>query len=157
MEMRYQLKKPKSLKSKKRVGRGVGSGVGKTCGRGQKGQLCRSGSKRRPWFEGGQMPIQRRVPKRGFTNKFKKSYQILNLSQLSKLNLKDIDQRVMKERGLIQKLSPVKILGEGEITKPVRVQADEFSRSAREKIEKAGGEVIIQQYSEKQEETQKEA
>lgn len=130
-----------SVKKKKRVGRGPGSGHGKTSTRGHKGQKARSGAKRRPWFEGGQMPIQRRVPKRGFTNVFRKEYQIVNLDSLSKCRDKEIvSPSVMKEFGLIKKLDlPVKILGDGEISGPVTVQANAFSKKAKEKIEALGG------------------
>lgn len=141
---RYQLKKPESIKRKKRVGCGPGSGKGKTCGRGMNGQLSRSGSKKRSWFEGGQMPLQRRVPKRGFNNIFKINYQVVNISQLEKLNEGDVDHSVMKKRGLIKKSDMiVKVLGNGEISKAFKVYADAFSQSAIEKIKKAGGEAII--------------
>ncbi len=158
MELKYQLKKPDSLKKRKRVGRGMGSGIGKTCGRGQDGQLSRSGSKKRAWFEGGQMPIQRRVPKRGFNNRTRKVYQLVNLSQLSKIDSNDINQKVMKEIGLIKKLGePVKILGIGDLKKALNIHADAFSDSAKEKIEKAGGSALIEKYSEQKGESKEEA
>jgi large subunit ribosomal protein L15 len=158
MESKYQLKRPDSLKRRKRAGRGMGSGIGKTCGRGQDGQLSRSGSKKRPWFEGGQMPIQRRIPKRGFNNSFKRIYQIVNLSQLSGIDAGDINQKLMKEMGLIKKLGdPVKILGVGDLSKALHIQADAFSNSAKEKIEKAGGKASIKKYSEEKGESKKEA
>jgi large subunit ribosomal protein L15 len=147
---RYQLKKPESIKRRKRVGCGPASGKGKTCGRGMNGQLSRSGSKKRSWFEGGQMPLQRRVPKRGFNNIFKSKYQIVNLSQLEKLNAGDIDHSVMKKNGLIKKSDMmVKVLGKGEVSKSFKVYADAFSNSAVEKIKKAGGEAIVQKFPEK--------
>jgi large subunit ribosomal protein L15 len=158
MEFKYQLKKPDSLKKRKRAGRGMGSGIGKTCGRGQDGQLSRSGSKKRSWFEGGQMPIQRRVPKRGFNNTFKRAYQIVNLSQLSSIDSSDVNQKLMQEMGLIKKVGiPVKILGVGDLSKALNIQADAFSNSAKEKIEKAGGKASIKKYIEEKGESKKEA
>jgi len=142
----YQIKKPKSIKKRKRVGTGISAGGGKTCGRGMNGQKSRSGFKLRPWFEGGQMPLQRRVPKRGFTNIFRKEYQIVNLSQLAKLSDETIDPAVLKGKRLIEddkKL--VKILGDGELSKAVAVTADWFSKSAKAKIEKAGGKAILRE------------
>lgn len=138
-------------KKRKRVGRGPGSGHGKTSTRGHKGQLSRSGAKKRSWFEGGQMPLQRRVPKRGFTNIFRKEFQIVNLSPLSKLASRSgefakdvISPKIMKEAGLIKKTDiPVKILGEGEISGAVTVQANAFSKKAKEKIEAAGGKIEV--------------
>ena len=132
---------PGSVKKRKRIGRGPGSGHGKTSTRGHKGQKARTGAKRRAWFEGGQMPIQRRLPKRGFTNIFKKEYQLVNLVSLSKCRDKEIvSPSVMKEFGLIKKLDlPVKILGDGEISGPLTVQANAFSKKAKEKIEALGG------------------
>jgi len=140
-----------SSSKRKRVGRGPGSGHGKTSTRGHKGQLSRAGAKRRSWFEGGQMPLQRRVPKRGFTNIFGKEFQIVNLSALSKVgsqseeSTKDvISLQIMKEAGLIKKTDlPVKILGEGEILRAVVVQASAFSKKAKEKIEAAGGKIEV--------------
>ncbi len=140
----YSLKKPESIKKRKRVGTGPSAGGGKTCGRGHNGQLSRSGSKKRPWFEGGQMPLQRRVPKRGFNNIFKKDYQILNIEDLEMISSAEITPEVLKERGLIRNAQGlVKILGNGEINRNVKVTADSFSNAAAEKIQKAGGEVII--------------
>jgi large subunit ribosomal protein L15 len=144
---RYQLKKPESIKRRKRVGCGPSSGKGKTCGRGMNGQLSRSGSRKRPWFEGGQMPLQRRVPKRGFNNVFKSDYQIVNVSQLEKLDAGDLDHSVMKKNGLIKKSDmKVKVLGNGELNKAFKVYADVFSHSAIEKIKKAGGEAIVRKH-----------
>jgi large subunit ribosomal protein L15 len=144
MEERYTIIKPESQKSRKRVGRGMSSGHGKTSCRGQKGQMSRSGAKSRPWFEGGQMPLQRRIPKRGFNNLFKEEYQIVNLSTLAKLNLDEINPKVLAEKGAIKKSSgAVKILGNGELAKPLKIYADAYSAAAREKIEKAGGSALI--------------
>ena len=140
--------KPKkgATHSKKRVGRGNGSGLGRNAGRGEKGYHSRSGSKHRPWFEGGQMPLHRRVPKRGFSNfLFKKEYQLVNVSALENLNIDAIDANVLKENGLVKyALRPIKILGNGKITKKMSVTASCFSMSAKEKIEKVGGVVIEQ-------------
>ena len=139
--------KPSSgaVKKRKRIGRGPGSGHGKTSTRGHKGQKARSGAKRRAWFEGGQMPLQRRVPKRGFTNIFKKEYQIVNLASLSKCRDQEvISPLVMKDFGLLKKLDlPVKILGDGEVSGPVTVQANAFSKKAKEKIEALGGKIYV--------------
>ena len=135
---------PDSRKGRKRIGRGIGSGSGKTSGRGQKGQKSRSGGNPHPWFEGGQMPLYRRLPKRGFTNIFKKEYEIVNLAQLVSLRGEDpITPEVMKKRGIIRKVGSVKILGNGELSHSVTVHAQKFSRSAADKIEKSGGKVII--------------
>lgn len=136
---------PGSNKRRKRIGRGQGSGFGGTSGRGHKGQRSRSGSKRRPWFEGGQMPLQRRVPKRGFTNIFKKEVQIVNLKDLDRLKrFKQITPETLYENGLIKKKGvPVKILGKGELNKVVDISAHAFSSSAKEKIEKLGGKAIV--------------
>jgi large subunit ribosomal protein L15 len=134
-----------SVKKRKRIGRGPGSGHGKTSTRGHKGQKARSGAKRRAWFEGGQMPLQRRIPKRGFTNIFKREYQIVNLASLSKCrNQKVISPLVMKDFGLIKKVDlPVKILGDGEVAGSITVQANAFSKKAKEKIEALGGKTEI--------------
>ena len=134
---------PGSCKNKKRIGRGNGSGTGKTSGRGQKGQKSRSGGNPHPWFEGGQMPLYRRLPKRGFTNIFRKEFEIVNISQLAGLDIKNpITPEVMQEKGLIRKVDSVKILGHGELSRAVTVHAQKFSRSAVEKIEKSGGKVV---------------
>lgn len=139
----YTLKRPESIKRKKRVGRGTGSGHGKTSCRGQKGQMSRSGAKRRAWFEGGQMPLQRRVPKRGFNNPLKEEYQIVNIVDLNRIEQSEINPKILVESGLIKKENRiVKILGKGDINKALKVCADKFSSSAKEKIEKAGGSVI---------------
>jgi len=134
---------PGSRKNRKRVGRGIGSGSGKTSGRGQKGQKSRSGGNPHPWFEGGQMPLYRRLPKRGFTNIFRKEYEVINLGQLIKLkNESPITPVVLKSKGMIHKINLVKILGNGELTEAVTVHAHKFSKSAKDKIEKLGGKAI---------------
>ena len=132
--------------SKKRLGRGHGSGSGRTAGRGEKGYHSRSGSKNRSWFEGGQMPIHRRLPKRGFSNYlFRKNYQIVNLRDLDGLNLDEVDPKVLYDNGLINSsLQPVKVLGDGEVKKAIKVKATKFSQSAVLKIEKAGGAVEVE-------------
>ena len=139
------LKAPRGEgKNRKRIGRGIGSGTGKTSGKGQKGQKSRSGSDIHPWFEGGQMPLQRRLPKRGFTNIFKKRFEIINLSELAKLKVAGpITAEVLREKGLVRKSGAVKVLGNGELKDSVEVHAQQFSRSAQKKIEKAGGKVVI--------------
>ena len=132
--------------SKKRVGRGHGSGLGRNAGRGDKGYHSRSGSKHRPWFEGGQMPLHRRVPKRGFSNfLFKKEFQVVNVSDLELLTADTIDSNVLKDNGLVKySMRPIKILGTGDLTKKLNVTANSFSKSAKDKIEKAGGSVTEQ-------------
>jgi len=133
-----------SKKTKRRVGRGQGSGRGKTAGRGSKGQKSRSGSKSRAWFEGGQMPLQRRVPKRGFTNIFRKEYQIVNVGDLGRLKLTKISPEVLlKARMIRKKTVPLKVLGNGDVTKQLEVSAHAFSKSAIEKLEAAGGKAIL--------------
>ena len=134
-----------SIKNKKGIGRGHGSGLGKTSGRGHKGAGQRSGNKRRAWFEGGQMPLARRLPRRGFTNIFKEEIQIVNISDLNRIEKNsEIDPVVLQENGMIRSsLKPVKILGEGDIDKKLNVTASAFSASAKNKIEKAGGTVTI--------------
>lgn len=146
----YTLKRPSTNKTRKRVGRGPGSGMGKTSTRGQKGQLSRSGSKRRPWFEGGQMPIQRRLPKRGFKNFTRKEYQEVNIDKIAKLNLTEINPEIMRQYGLVKKADErIKVLGKGEITISCTVIADAFSKTAIEKIKKAGGTTIVRKRIEK--------
>ncbi len=136
---------PGSQRKRKRVGRGPGSGHGKTSTRGHKGQRSRSGAKRRSWFEGGQMPLQRRVPKRGFTNIFRKKFQIVNLSNLSRVAGSEvISPQAMEEAGLIKKAElPVKVLGGGEVKAKLTVRANAFSKKALEKIKSAGGKVEV--------------
>ena len=132
-----------SIKNRKRIGRGHGSGLGKSTGRGDKGAGQRSGFKRRSWFEGGQMSIARRLPMRGFTNIFKKEFQIVNIDKIASLGLEQIDAQTLKERGLIRSaLKPVKILGNGDLNKKVHITATVFSKSAKQKIEEAGGTAV---------------
>ena len=131
--------------SRKRVGRGIGSGTGKTSGKGHKGQNARSGGGVRPGFEGGQMPLYRRLPKRGFKNIFAKQYVTINVEDLEKLeNGTEVTAQVLKDNGIISKtLDGVKILGRGELTKKLTVKVAKFSESAKEKIEKAGGKAEV--------------
>ena len=132
-----------SIKNRKRIGRGHGSGLGNSAGRGDKGAGQRSGFKKRSWFEGGQMSIARRLPMRGFTNIFKKDFQIVNIDKIAFLGLDQVDPHILKEEGLIRSaLKPVKILGNGELNKEVHITATVFSKSAKHKIEKAGGTAI---------------
>ena len=129
--------------AKKRLGRGIGSGLGKTSGKGHKGQWARSGGGVRPGFEGGQMPLIRRIPKRGFNNHFKKVYSIVNLSVLEGLEANSVvDMAMLGEKGLIKIVKGsigLKVLGNGTLTKALTVQASSFSASAKDAIEKAGG------------------
>ena len=130
-----------SKKKRKRVGRGPGSGLGKTAGRGEKGQKSRSGYSRRPGFEGGQMPLIRKVPKRGFTNIFRIEYSVVNLGALAEREDLEgrIDPQVLRDAGLARRGRPVKVLAKGEIGRAVTVAAHKFSKAAKEKIEAAGG------------------
>lgn len=143
----HDLERPKgSHRDRKRVGRGPGSGTGKTSGYGHKGQKARAGGHGpgggKPGYEGGQMPLQRRLPKRGFTNINRVEYQVVNLFQLEELGADEVTPEVLVEKGLVgNKKQPVKILGTGDLTKKLAVKANAFSKSAREKIEKAGGSV----------------
>ena len=142
----HELKSPTALKEKrKRVGRGSGSGHGKTSGRGAKGHNARSGGGKRRGFEGGQMPLKRRLPKRGFTNKFKKQFALVNVKDFERFESNTVvDIALLCEKGLVTKVHDgVNILGKGELTKAITVRAHRFSDSAKEKIEKAGGHVEI--------------
>lgn len=132
-------------KKKKRVGRGPGSGNGKTSGRGENGQKARSGYKSRAWFEGGQMPLQRRIPKRGFHSRNKKQFQLVKIENLAKFSDgQTITAESLKEAGLIKKTdSLIKILGDGDLSAKLIVQADAFSKTAMEKITNAGGEAVV--------------
>ncbi len=132
-------------KKRKRVGRGPGSGHGKTACRGHKGQRARAGGGSRPGFEGGQMPLQRRLPKRGFTNLFKKEYNVVNTGDLVRFGAEaTLDMDVLKEAGLIKrKKARLKLLAKGEITQPVIIKVHKVSKAAREKVEAAGGKVEI--------------
>lgn len=136
---------PGATHRRKRVGCGEGSGRGKTCGRGGKGQTARSGGSIRPGFEGGQMPLYRRLPHRGFNNKnFRTVYALVNLADIEKLEgVSDVDRTVLVENGLIRRNATLlKILGDGEISRAIKIKADKFSASAKTKIEAAGGEAI---------------
>jgi len=136
---------PGSTKNRKRVGRGAGSGLGKSSGRGDKGAQQRSGYKRRPWFEGGQMALARRLPKRGFTNLFRKEFQIVNLKAIENLGLDTVDAQILADNGLVRSaLKPIKILADGELKLKVTVTASAFSESAKEQIEQAGGTATVQ-------------
>jgi large subunit ribosomal protein L15 len=129
---------------RKRVGRGPGSGLGKTAGRGEKGQKSRSGYSRKRGFEGGQMPLVRRVPKRGFHNIFRKEYAIVNVGRLEKIDSEEITPQGLLKSGVISSLRDgLKILGDGELTRAVKVSAHRISKAAREKIEAAGGKVEV--------------
>jgi large subunit ribosomal protein L15 len=134
----------KANENKKRVGRGMGSGMGKTSTRGHKGQGSRSGSRQKRGFEGGQMPLHRRLPKRGFTNIFRTEYQVVNLASLAELGETDITLEVLKKARLVKgKNALIKVLGDGELNKAINVHAHKFSKSAQEKITKAGGKAEI--------------
>ncbi|RPI25923.1 MAG: 50S ribosomal protein L15 [Acidobacteria bacterium] len=132
-------------KKSKRVGRGPGSGHGKTATRGEKGQKSRSGFSQKPGFEGGQMPLHRRIPKRGFTNKFAREYSVLNVKDLNRFeDGTEVTPDLLTQLGLIRKgKDGVRILGEGELTRKLTVRAHHFSGSARQKIEQAGGSVEV--------------
>lgn len=134
-----------SKKKHKRVGRGQGSGHGKTCCRGHKGQRSRSGGRLRLGFEGGQMPLQRRLPKRGFTNIFRKEYNIINIKDLNRFEPNStIDMNALREAGLVNRArGDIKLLGEGEISHPMVIKVDKISKAARAKIEAAGGKVEV--------------
>ena len=141
----HELSPAKGSKhARKRLGRGPGSGTGKTAGRGEKGQKSRSGHTHRPGFEGGQMPLVRRVPKRGFTNIWRTEYTVVNLSQLEQLAVtgtggNEVTPDLLVARGLARRGRPVKVLGVGEVGRAFKVKAHRFSKSARAKIEAAGG------------------
>jgi len=138
-------KPKKATEKRKRVGRGMGSGMGKTSTRGHKGQRSRSGSRMIRGFEGGQMPLHRRMPKRGFTNIFRKEYNIVSLERLAELGESTINPEVLRKAGVIKTKHPVKILGDGELSVALTVSAHKFSKSAQEKITKAGGKVEVLQ------------
>ena len=133
----------KATEKRKRVGRGMGSGMGKTSTRGHKGQRSRTGSRMIRGFEGGQMPLHRRMPKRGFTNIFRKEYNIVSLERLAELGESTINPDVLRKAGVIKTKHPVKILGDGELKSAITVHAHKFSKSAQEKITKAGGKVEV--------------
>ena len=139
------LRAPKKAnRNRKRVGRGMGSGHGKTSTRGHKGQGSRSGSSLMRGFEGGQMPLHRRLPKRGFTNIFRTEYTVLNLDRLAELNEQELTLEKFVAKGLLKKRNELlKILGNGEIGSAITVHAHKFSKAAQEKIEKAGGKAVL--------------
>ena|SRR5437588_66643 len=138
------LHPPKNAnRPKKRVGRGMGSGHGKTSARGHKGQLSRSGSRQMRGFEGGQMPLHRRIPKRGFTNIFRTEYAVVNLSRLLELGETEITVEMLVSRGFVGKNDLVKVLGNGDLTTALTVQAHKFSKTAQEKITNAGGKAEV--------------
>jgi large subunit ribosomal protein L15 len=142
----HELKpNPGSVRNRKRLGRGTASGQGKTAGRGQDGQNSRSGGGTRPGFEGGQMPLYRRIPKRGFTNIFATNYSEINLDTLNRFeDGTEVTPEMLKELGIVKKqLDGVKVLGRGELEKKLIVKAHKFSKSAVEKIEAAGGKVEV--------------
>jgi large subunit ribosomal protein L15 len=133
----------KAAENKKRVGRGMGSGMGKTSTRGHKGQRSRSGSRMMRGFEGGQMPLHRRMPKRGFSNIFRKEYNIVNLEKLAALGETMITPELLRKAGVIKSELPLKVLGDGDLAVALTVHAHKFSKSAQEKITKAGGKVEV--------------
>ncbi len=142
MKLHELAPNPGATKEKKRVGRGIGSGLGKTAGKGHKGQKTRSGDRNLPsWFEGGQTPLHKRIPKRGFRNLNRVEYSVVNLKTLDRYfsEGEEITPEKLLEKGLVKKGLPVKVLGDGELTKKLVVKAHAFSQSAKEKIEKAGG------------------
>ena len=146
MDLKTVTSKGHKYQTRSRIGRGIGSGNGKTSGRGHKGQGSRSGASFRPGFEGGQMPLFRRVPKRGFTNaRFRTDYTIINVGRLDAFDDgATVDLAAVLDRGLVSKNTPLlKVLGDGELTKKLTVRTQKMSRSAREKIEAAGGSVVI--------------
>jgi large subunit ribosomal protein L15 len=139
------LERPEgAVRLKKRRGQGEGSGLGRTAGRGHKGQRSRSGYSQRPGFEGGQMPLIRRLPKRGFTNVFRTEYAEVNVERLEALGEKEVTPELLMDRKVVRKLKDgVKILGNGEIKTAITVKAHAFTRSAQEKIEAAGGKIEL--------------
>ena len=141
----HELRPPEgSRKKRRRVGRGEGSGRGNTAGRGTKGQNARSGGGVSVGFEGGQMPLQRRIPKRGFTNIFGKEYEIINVKDLRNFaSGETIDREKLREAGLVKRSVGLKLLGVGEISHPLTIRVDKVSRTAREKIEAVGGTVEV--------------
>lgn len=139
-----ELRPPRgATKNKKRLGRGESSGLGKTSGRGHKGQKSRSGGYHKVGFEGGQMPLVRRIPKRGFFNVFRKEFAVVNLADLAKLTESEIDLNLLVAKKLVKDPAlGLKVLGDGELARAVTIKAKKFSKSAAEKIQKAGGQAI---------------
>lgn len=145
MDLKSVCSKGTAYEPRKRIGRGIGSGSGKTSGRGHKGQKARSGASRRPGFEGGQMPIYRRVPKRGFTNHaFRTDYTVVNVGKLEAFSDGEtVDLKAVLDHGLVSMNTPLlKLLGNGDLSRKLTVRAQKFSKSARAKIEGAGGTVV---------------
>jgi large subunit ribosomal protein L15 len=135
---------PGSRRNRKRVGRGPGSGLAKTSGRGHKGQLAGTGYSRKRGFEGGQMPLHRRIPQRGFTNIFRREYRVVNLDRLDKISKSEVTPEDLAAAGLVRDAGePVKVLGRGKLTAAKVVHAHKFSESARKAIEAAGGQAIL--------------
>lgn len=133
-----------AVKDKKRLGRGIGSGLGKTSGRGQKGAGSRTGAKVTPGFEGGQMPLARRLPKRGFTNPTRVAYAVVSLDRLARFDANSVvDAETLRRERIVKGRAPIKILSDGEITKPLTLKVAAISAKAREKIEAAGGTVEV--------------
>jgi large subunit ribosomal protein L15 len=138
------LQAPPQNKKRRRVGRGESSGVGKTSGKGHKGQKARSGGKISPGFEGGQMPLQRRLPKKGFTNKFRICYNIIHVRDLERFEAGTlITPELLRDKGIVKRRGPVKLLSDGEVSSAYVVQVDRISAAARSKIEAAGGSVNV--------------
>ncbi len=138
---------PNSTKAPKRLGRGIGSGTGKTAGKGHKGQNARSGGGVRPGFEGGQMPLIRQLPKRGFTNNWRKEYTTINVSDLEQFEAgTTVTAQMLKNKGVISKIEAygLKVLGNGNLTKALTVKAQKFTQSAADKISKAGGSIEVE-------------
>ena len=132
-----------SRHKRKRVGRGIGSGRGKTATRGTKGQLSRSGSSLPPWFEGGKMPLQRLIPKRGFKNFTRKEYAVLNLDRILSLNIEEVTPEILVEKKIVSKNQKIKILGKGDLDKKINVKVHAISNYAKDKILKVGGTVEL--------------
>jgi large subunit ribosomal protein L15 len=133
----------KAAEKRKRVGRGMGSGMGKTSTRGHKGQWSRSGARLLRGFEGGQMPLHRRIPKRGFKNIFREEYAVVNLDRLDAVGETEITPEVLRKAGVVRTKKPIKILGNGELKSALTVKAHKFSKTAEEKITKAGGKFEV--------------
>lgn len=146
MKLNNMVPAPGAKTESKRLGRGIGSGLGKTSGKGHKGQWARSGGGVRPGFEGGQMPLVRRIPKRGFNNVYKKEYSIVNVSSLEQFDEGTvITAELLLEKGVLSKIEPygLKILGNGTLTKKLEVKANKFTKSAAQIIEQAGGKAEV--------------
>lgn len=134
---------PRAAKKARRVGRGESSGLGKTCGKGHKGQKSRSGGKVSPGFEGGQMPLQRRLPKKGFNNPFRIRYNVINIKDLFRLGTEtEVTAELLREKGIVKRRGPVKLLSNGDVSSAYTIRLDRVSAAAKAKIEAAGGTVI---------------